>query len=299
MKFNRVLLVLNSEKPGDEKEKLVQQVMPILSPNIKELTIIQTESVDELKEACHQSVELIIVYGGDGTVHVVVNELMKIENRPKLAILPGGTCNDISRALFIPQNLKKAAESIVEPNIKTVDVASINDYFFLNFSGIGLITEASENIDDQLKETFGRISYFISAIQQLQQSESFHFKLTTDGEVVEEEAVMILVMNGYFIGTHQFPLPTISIQDGLLDVMIIKESNLQTIRDWFSLSYTHQENEEEHQIKHIKAKEVIIEPETIKDVDTDGEVYIKTPIKVKVLPEEIDMIVGENFIGEE
>ncbi|WP_369405092.1 diacylglycerol/lipid kinase family protein [Piscibacillus salipiscarius] len=261
----------------------------------KKLSIYQTESIDELQQVCHEDVDLIIAYGGDGTVHAVGNELMTMSHPPTLAILPGGTCNDIARTLMIPQNLKKAAQTIIQSSNQTIDVASINEQYFINFSGVGLITETSENIDDQLKQALGRISYFISAIQKFQQSETRTFELTIDGETFTEEAVMVLVMNGYFIGTHQFPLPSISIKDELLDVLIIKESNLQTIRDWFSLSYV-RDKSENHQIKHLTAKEVKINTENSKEVDMDGEVYLNTPVEVKILPKSLDVIVGENLL---
>lgn len=295
MNYQRAMLILNADKPEDEKSKLMQQAIPILHPYIKELTIYQSESIEDLKEACQQEMDLVIVYGGDGTVHEVVNELMSLEKPPYMAILPGGTCNDIARTLEIPLNIKKAAQNIVQSQPQTVDVASINNRYFMNFSGVGLITEMSENIDEQLKQSLGRLSYFISAIQKFQQSETNQFEITVDGETFTEEAVMVLVMNGHFIGTHQFPLPTISIHDGQLDILIIKESNLQTIRDWFSLSYIRDENKG-NQIKHMTGEKVKINAAKIEEVDTDGEVYLKTPINVQVLPKKLNVIVGETFI---
>ncbi|RPF57081.1 diacylglycerol/lipid kinase family protein [Aquisalibacillus elongatus] len=294
--YEKVLLLINGEKSMDEKQQVMQQVVPILEPNIQKLTIRQTFSKEEFQEMCQEATHfsLIIIYGGDGTVHLAINELGKMDAPPPLAVLPGGTCNDFSRSISIPQNLKKAAQTIMSNKIRNVDLAYVNGRYYVNFAGVGLITEASENIDPQLKSSFGRLSYFVSAIQQFQQSQSQPFYLEVDGEEIEEEAEMVLVMNGFYVGTHQFPLPDISVQDGLLDVFVVKESNLQMIREWFSLNYIYDGNQES-QIRHLQAKKVHVETSEPKDVDTDGEVYMQTPVDIHVIPVKLKMVVGEEF----
>ncbi|WP_054637253.1 acylglycerol kinase family protein [Thalassobacillus sp. C254] len=52
-------------------------------------------------------VELILIYGGDGTVHECLNGLKEINPSPVIGVLPGGTANDFSRSLNVPQNIKK------------------------------------------------------------------------------------------------------------------------------------------------------------------------------------------------
>lgn len=57
--------------------------------------------------------DIVIVLGGDGTVHECVNGLAPLDRRPILSILPAGTCNDFAQALMIPLNMKQAAELIL------------------------------------------------------------------------------------------------------------------------------------------------------------------------------------------
>lgn len=96
-------------------------------------------------------VDLIIVFGGDGTVFECTNGLAPLEIRPTLAIIPGGTCNDFSRTLGVPQNIAEAAKLITKEHVKPVDVAKANGQHFLNFWGIGLVSEVSNNIDAEEK----------------------------------------------------------------------------------------------------------------------------------------------------
>ena len=77
----------------------------------------------------------------------------------------GGTCNDFSRTLGVPQNIAEAAKLITKEHIKPVDVAKANEQHFLNFWGIGLVSEVSNNIDAEEKAKLGKIGYYLSTIR--------------------------------------------------------------------------------------------------------------------------------------
>ncbi|MDI5983050.1 diacylglycerol kinase family protein, partial [Amycolatopsis magusensis] len=102
-----------------------------------------------------------------------------LEKRPAVAILPGGTCNDFSRTLGIPQQMQKAAQMIVDGVEKKVDLIKAGDRYLLNFWGIGLIADTSNNINDKEKAVLGKISYFTSALRTLQQTDPFHVRIET------------------------------------------------------------------------------------------------------------------------
>ena len=105
-------------------------------PPFPDLHILHTKKQGDATKYCQEfasKVDLIIVFGGDGTVFECTNGLAPLETRPTLAIIPGGTCNDFSRTLGVPQNIAEAAKLITEEHIKPVDVAKANGQHFLNF----------------------------------------------------------------------------------------------------------------------------------------------------------------------
>ncbi|WP_026692964.1 YegS/Rv2252/BmrU family lipid kinase [Peribacillus kribbensis] len=294
MKFRKALLIYNGEAGQKDLDKTLGACVPVIASQVEELVLLATKKPGHAKEICQErgeAVDAIFILGGDGTVHEVINGLGSLDKRPVIGILPNGTCNDFSRALNIPQDIKKAAQALFEGEIVDVDAARVNDAYFLNFWGTGIITETSSNIEPGEKRILGKISYYLSAIRTISKSEAFSFTLSYEGKQIEGEAVMILVLNGSFIGTRPLPVPHIQINDGLLDVVVIKNSSLSAFRELLSLkrSWTPQ-NEEDTGIIYFQTRRIKIETAERIDADTDGEVYLQTPADITSLKQHFKMI---------
>ncbi|WP_042220392.1 YegS/Rv2252/BmrU family lipid kinase [Oceanobacillus manasiensis] len=296
-RFTKALLLYNGNAGRGDIEQKLSDVLPILSRGIKELIVLQTASKEEVTEVCKKNsdqVELLIILGGDGTLHCCINALAPLPNRPIIAVLPGGTSNDFSRMLEIPQNLSAAAEAIIEGKVLDIDVAQSDEKYFLNFWGIGMVADTSKNIDDQHKKSFGVLSYFMSTLKTVSQSEQFTYKIETKGEVYEGEAVVILFLNGTFIGTRQIPVLTIDPTDGYLDVLIVKNSSIASFRELLSMSNAEVNKEALEQLIHFQADEIKINTGTAKEIDMDGEISTETPADIRILPKHIQMIQAQN-----
>ncbi len=293
-RFERSILLYNGTAGAATTDNIIPMTVPALARASKHLELIQTDSPEEFEEVCRNScknTDALFIAGGDGTVHLAVQVLSAIENPPVLGILPSGTSNDFARTLGIPLMLEEAAEALSAGDVQDIDTAQINHRSFLNFAGLGLITDTSLNIDPDLKERYGKISYFMSALQTMRQSNSFSIHLDIDGTQCTEEGVAALIMNGKSIGTHMFPMDSISPSDGLLDVFIIQSSTLTAIREWFSLSKPDVTPNELEHITHFQGQHIKIWTDEEKEVDTDGEVYLKTPLDIQVQPKKLQMLV--------
>jgi len=291
-----VFLYNGSAGPNQLNDKLAA-ALPILSQNVEKLSVVQTTSRKDLIEKVKhygEEVEVLYILGGDGTVHDCVNAIVDVEHQPAIGILPGGTCNDFTRMLGIPQNVGQAAHALVNGRVEPVDLGQVGDRYFLNFWGIGLVTETSINIDPDQKNRFGVLSYFISAFKTMNEANTFTYKLKVDGVEYEEEGVMILVLNGRFIGTRQIPVPSLYVNDGNLDVLVVKNSNLKTFRELLSLNQPRTDSESFQELFHTQGKEIEVETDEEMDVDTDGEIYLKTPGSIKVLPNHLRMIMQDS-----
>ncbi len=89
------------------------------------------------EEAAAQGYDIIVAGGGDGTINTVASALVG-SKATKLGIIPTGTFNHFARALGIPVEIEKAVETVVNGQVKSVDVGEVNGRIFLNNSSLGL-----------------------------------------------------------------------------------------------------------------------------------------------------------------
>lgn len=292
-RFDQCVLLYNSQAGQNSSEIELAQVVPPLATSCHQLNIVQTTSPSDFQQSCINAAgaDVLFLMGGDGTLHTAIQMMEKVESMPIIGLLPGGTCNDFARTLDIPLTLAEAARTIVNGETADIDIAKINDNWFMNFVGVGLIAEASENINPELKKKFGKLSYFMSAIQSFKQSAPIPIYLEIDGKLYNEKAVMALVMNGKSIGTHRIPLASIDPTDGLLDVFLIQSSTIVAIREWLSLNKADTVLDDLTNVTHYSGQHIVIRTDEAKKVDTDGEMYLETPITIDVHPKKIRFLI--------
>lgn len=295
IRYKKGLFLFNSNAGGNDLEQKLAKSLPAITKAIKQLTIIQTETIEEAKKTCidyADVVDIIVILGGDGTIHACINSIAPLERRPIIGILPGGTCNDFSRMLGVSQNLNQAAEGIAQGETVDIDLGLSNDRYFLNFWGIGFVSEASLNIDSDQKKSLGVLSYYMSTLRTVNQAETFPYQIKTETETYEGEAVLILVLNGRFIGTKELPITTADPSDGKVDVLIIKTSNLTSFRELLSMNKPTTDLSQLSELIHFQAATLAITTDVPKKVDMDGEVNGTTPSSITVLPKHIRMVKG-------
>ncbi|ARJ39704.1 diacylglycerol kinase [Sporosarcina ureae] len=291
--FKRALFVYNRSAGEEDTEQKLSETLHIFAQAVDELIVLNTASKDELQQACvkySSQVDLLIILGGDGTIHTCMNSIAPLAIRPVIAILPGGTSNDFSRSLGIPQTLNEAAISLLNGSIIKTDIGKVGEHYFMNFWGIGLVTDTSENIKPKEKKRFGSISYVLSTLRTLNQTESFHYKVQSTDEILEGEAILLFVLNGRFIGTTELPIASLSPVDGKLDILIVRDSNLAAFKELFALQDPAVENKQLSELEYIQIKELDIVQPVGKKVDMDGEIYEDTAQQITVLPGHLQMI---------
>lgn len=182
----------------------------------------------------------------------------------------------------------RSSKTYYKEHIKPVDVAKANGQHFLNFWGIGLVSEVSNNIDAEEKAKLGKIGYYLSTIRTVKNAETFPVKITYDGQVYEDEAVLVMVGNGEYLGGIPSFIPNVKCDDGTLDIFVVKSTGIQAFKDYIGKKLFEDSNEND--IFHVKAKSIHIETKGEKEVDTDGESSLHTPCHIELLPGHFTMI---------
>lgn len=238
--------------------------------------------------------DLIISYGGDGTVMEVATGMIGAD--VPLAILPGGTGNALASELGISQQLKAAVELICDEThqLRYIDAGKVGDRYFFLRAGMGLGVNLVEKTDRELKDRFGFLAYAFSALDVMQNPEHTTYKLTLDGEQVEYDGIACVIANSGFMGKFNFKLSSkITPDDGLLDVIIMNDDLDSTLAMAASIIEQEQYAAALH---HWQVKNVTIEVDPPLSVRGDGEEFGQTPISIEVVPAAIPIVVPSEKI---
>ncbi|MGR3766558.1 diacylglycerol/lipid kinase family protein [Rossellomorea sp. NS-SX7] len=295
--YSKILLVCNGKAGRGELETQLLEVTPPLLDICDTLTVHKTKEKGGAEKICRDKAgeyELVVILGGDGTVHEAVNGLARLSLKPKVAILPGGTCNDFARSLNIPMNLRQAVEAITDnPHEKNVDIVKVGDRYFSNFWGTGLVSQTSDNIDTGSKSVLGKLSYYISAFQSIQEPRLLNATVMANGKEYNEEVVMLLAANGRSIGANPLPA-SIDLEDGLVDIYMVKKTGFPLLKEFFIIRSTGEVSDQSDDIIHIQAPAADIHLEGLEKVDMDGELYEGQHQTLEVLKHHLRLIVGDH-----
>jgi diacylglycerol kinase (ATP) len=292
--LKKAAIILNSAAGKKQLVNMLPEIKATLE-NTYHLKVYETKAKGDgaslVKELSTKN-DLLIGAGGDGTIYELINTLSSLKNRPTFAVLPGGTCNDFSRALGLPQNPLKAAAQIAKGKAETIDIGKSNTNYFSNFWGIGMITNVSEQISSAVKENFGRLAYYLSTLQNMKNIKPFQLTVEADTFSFNDQAVMMLVGNGPFIGGMRTFFPHNNIQDGKFDVLIIKERSLESFFSLIRSKFTNTPNLHDDLI-YFQTTKLNIQTFPDQQIDCDGERQFYTPSSIEVLPKHLNVIVGD------
>lgn len=245
-------------------------------------------------QAIHDGVDIVAAYGGDGTVMEVASG-MQGSGIP-MAILPGGTGNILSVELGIPQNLQEACTLITQPEksrLRSIDLGITNDQKVPAFAlraGVGLEAAMLEGTDRELKEKYGIFAYIMGATQALHNVKQAHYNLILDGEPFECTGITCLIANAGYFGVPGLMLdPNVKIDDGLLDVFVLRKMDLIQL---FSLAATIVGgNEVKDKALHWQVESVSIEADPVQATQADGEMWGESPLEIKVSKDALQVLV--------
>ena len=236
------------------------------------------------REAVAAGAEMVVVFGGDGTVLEVANGVMG--SKVPIGILPGGTGNAVATELGISRDIAEAAELICgSHNQRAIDVAQVDERYFLlrAYTGISQDQAASR----EMKDKYHLLAYPMAVVDILTNAPEATYRVTVDGETVEKKAMTVFVNNLASLGGVDVDLGMVQPDNGKVDVMIISMNRhaLQEVGR-YALRRPSKTN-----AYHTQGQEVTLEADPPQTVWLDGEYYKETPITIKVHPSAINIIV--------
>lgn len=166
-------------------------------------------------------VERVIIIGGDGTINHCVDALKDRLDQLTIGIIPGGTVNNLARALELPLDSKKAMEVVTGDRTKGVDYGVVNGQVMVSSMTIGILADTAARISQRDKQKYGKSIFVRRFIELLARKRKYHLKLKMDEQVWEGTTQLVSVtMTNSVGGFTNFDLEA-TIDDGLFHVIVL------------------------------------------------------------------------------
>ncbi|OUZ09272.1 hypothetical protein BHE97_11155 [Aeromicrobium sp. PE09-221] len=222
----RRLLAITNASAGTSTSASIESGVEVLRRDAA-VEVVATGSLDELDAALaeHSEVDAVVVFGGDGSLHAVIDAIHRAGRLDDLAVglVPLGTGNDFARTLDIPLDPARAAERVSGSEGRRIDL--LEDFggaVVVNAASIGLGAEAAVRAK-RYKERWGPFGYVIGAAKSAFVPDA-KVEVRIDGRPIRRRhghITQLSVGNGRFVGGGTELFPTAEIDDGQMDVQAV------------------------------------------------------------------------------
>lgn len=214
------------------------------------------------KSSIAEGAHIIVACGGDGTINEVASCL--VNTKIALGIIPLGSGNGLASNLKIPKNIERAIALIKTASVKKIDVGCVNEHYFFSNTGIGIDAQVIRHYENSNERKL--ISYLKSSLKALWSIKYKNkIKVEVNGQTIQTYPFLVFISNSNEMGYKISLTPMASLQDGLLDVLIVsKISKLKSLYFGFLILL-----KKPHLIKEAKS----YQSKTIKIYQANHSVY--------------------------
>ncbi|SDM83258.1 lipid kinase, YegS/Rv2252/BmrU family [Daejeonella rubra] len=286
----KILFVINPISGGKTKYNFPEKIDKYLDKSKFDSECVFTEYHGHgsllAAEALRNGVDILVAVGGDGTINEVASE---VEGTNKLmGIIPFGSGNGLARSLGIPIGDVQAIKRINKLHISKIDSGTFNGRKFFNMAGIGFDAQISSRFAENVKR--GLSSYVKIAFSEVSNYHSQHYSLTIDGKEYEHQAFMISIANSSQYGNNAHISPFASLNDGMLDICILKPFPLY-IFPALVLRMFRKTTHKSNYLEIIQGRKIIITRESSAAVHLDGDPFnMGTILSIGVNPHSLNIL---------
>lgn len=221
------------------------------------------------RAACEAGSDLVLVWGGDGTVNEVAGAL--VEGAVPLGIVPGGSGNGLARGLGLPLQVEAAVRVALTGRARHIDTGRVVGRTFLNLAGVGFDAAVAARVNTR-NERRGLWPYVMGMYDEWRTFPPHRFTLTLDDATpFDVDAHFVVVCNGQQYGHGARVAPQASFEDGWFDVVTVPQITVsRLVRHGWRLF--HGTFPRVHGVLTARARRVVISHDEPLPVHLDGEV---------------------------
>jgi lipid kinase YegS len=239
-------------------------------------------------------VDLVIAAGGDGTINEVLHGLMDLPkvSQPVLGIVPLGTANDFATGCGVPRDPEQAIALCVKGAGVPIDVGKANDHWFINAASSGFGAEITATTSSELKRLLGPAAYTVMGAILAINLHHYHGRLTLPGREITGSGPVAIVGNGRQTGGGIQFAPRACIDDGLLDVLVVRQILPTAL--FAAARELQQLPPDGEYISYFQTPWLEVHPEEAISVNLDGEPLRFSTVRSEAVPKAIRLIVPAN-----
>lgn len=226
--------------------------------------------------------ELVIVWGGDGTLNEAGGALAG--SRTALGLIPAGSGNGLAGALRVPRDPQGALDLALGDSSRTIDVGVAGNRRFLNIAGIGVDARIAILFNQRSRGSRGRWPYIAIGVKEGCRYSANEYRVQLDGDELQERALLIAFANGREYGMGAVLAHGAELDDGLLDAFVIEDRSVFA-RFWDARHLARGTVERAPGVIQRKVRTATIESPARMEFHVDGEPgYADGRLEISVLP---------------
>ena len=289
-----MLVIVNPKGGGGRAERVLARAC--LEIHGLELDVQRTvhpgHATALVRERSLSESDIVVVVGGDGTIHEVVNALMerKRSERPALALLPGGTGNSLAHDLGLV-NVASARDALLNPRRQAMDVlkVSTSNRLFYAFNMVGWGLPATAGARAEGFRWLGPSRYTVASMIEIMFGRSRTVEFEAGGERHTGAYPAIIICNTRHIGTGMQMAPHARLDDGRMDVVILEPASrmqvLRLLRRVYDGSHVQDRN-----VRYLQVEKFSLQMKQAGRLNVDGELLETAGLNVEVVRRAVDVV---------
>ena len=226
----------------------------------------------------------LLVAGGDGTVHEIVNLMMKGNLDLPLGIIGSGTSNDFATYLGVNTDLEAYLDTIAAGRTRRVDLGLMDGTYFINVASGGAMACIAHEVNARIKNSLGKMAYYLKGIGELPKFRYFPLKIEADGSHYELETFLFVIINSPVVGSMKNVANGVAVDDGKLDLLSIGKCSIPKLMSITADLIAGKPVSEREDVLHVRAKHFRIESGIPVESDIDGECGPMLPLTIETVP---------------
>lgn len=291
------VFVVNPAAGGGRGLRVWQAIEPVLSGlGVRaehHLTERRGAATQLAAQACRAGHRMVVGIGGDGTIQEIVNGLVAPDGRSSaaLGIIPGGTGNDFSKMLGIPQEPPAALAALLNGQPRRLDLGRAHGRYFINIAGVGFDAEVAAFLNRRPKRLPAGLTYVYGALVVLARYRPVRARIVLDGaRTLERRCLLVSVCNGHSHAGGMRMCPEARPDDGVLDICVAGD-----LGPWETLTLLPKAFTGRHtrhpKVELYSTRTITIEADQPLYVQADGEILGQVPVSIELLPHALEVLV--------